>query len=94
MNIFFLLSSMLFFLHSLRFSYFWWFQSKEYVDLNVKKRKEYRNKLFFMPQILLFGFYDKNPKFEVWINRIVGLTFLVFSVLGIFVGINGPFVPK
>lgn len=94
MNLIFLLVSILFFLYSIRFSYFWWIQSEEYVKLSRKQRNEYRKKLFFMPQLLMFDFYDQNPKVEKWMNRFAGLVFLLLSLIGMFVGLNGPFIQK
>jgi hypothetical protein len=91
MNLAFLITSALFFVYSLRFSYFWWFQSKDYVTMNRRKRREYRKKIFFMPQILLFDYYDQNPQFEIWINRSIGLVFIAASILGIVTAIHGPF---
>ncbi len=91
MNLTFLIVSLLFFAYSLRFSFFWWFRSKEYLKMSRKRRREYRRTLFFMPQTLLFDYYDQNPEFERWINRIVGLVFLSASILGVVVAIHGPF---
>ena len=91
MNLAFLIASLLFFAYSLRFSFFWWFRSKEYVKMNRKRRREYRKKLFFMPQILLFDYYDQNPEFERWVNRTVGLIFLAASILGMVIAIHGPY---
>jgi len=91
MDLAFLIASILFLAYSIIFSFFWWFQSKEYVVMNRKKRREYRKKLFFMPQILLFDFYDQDPQFEILINRIVGLIFVSAGILGIVLAIHGPF---
>jgi hypothetical protein len=85
-----LIASVLFLLYSLRFSYFWWFQANEYVKMYRRKRQEYRKKLFFMPQVMLFDFYDQNPGFEIGMNRGVSIMFLFASVLGIIVAIHGP----
>jgi hypothetical protein len=91
MNVGFLIVSIIFLAYSLRFSFFWWFQSKEYIKMNRKKRKEYRKTLFFMPQILVFDYYDGNPEFEKWINRMVGLIFVMAGVFGFIISIRGPF---
>ena len=91
MNLTFLIASVLVFVYSLRFSYFWWFQSKDYVRMNRRKRREYQKKLFFMPQFLLFNYYDQNPQFEILINRVAGLVFIAATILGIVVAIHGPF---
>lgn len=91
MNLGFLITSVLFLIFTTRYTYFWWFQANEYVKFNKKKRKEYRKKLFFMPQILMFKYYDQNPEFEIWINRLVGIIFVLAGILGIIVGIRGPF---
>ena len=91
MDLVFLIVSIFFFGYSIRFSYFWWFQADEYVKMNKKKRRVYRKKLFFMPQTMLFDFYDQNPGFEVGVNRGVGLIFLLASILGIVVAFHGPF---
>lgn len=91
MNIGFLIVSVIFSAYSLRYSFFWWFQSKEYIKMNKKKRREYRKKLFFMPQILMFDYYDANPDFEKWINRIIGLLFLLAGGFGLIISIRGPF---
>ena len=87
----FLVADIAFLAYSLSFSYFWWLKSKEYIAMNVKKRRQYRRTLFFMPQVLLFDFYDQNPAFEKWACRIVGLIFILASLVGIVVSINGPF---
>jgi hypothetical protein len=68
-------------------SFFWWFRSKVYISMNQKKRKEYRKKLFLMPQTFMFGYYDKNPQFEIWINRMVGLVFILVSLAAIFLAL-------
>jgi len=91
MDLVFLIVSIFFFGYSIRFSYFWWFQADEYAKLNKKKRREYRKKLFFMPQTMLFDFYDQNSGFEIGMNRGVGLIFLLVAILGIVVGFHGPF---
>jgi hypothetical protein len=92
MNIGFFFVSVLFLLYSIRHSFFWWFQSEEYLTLSKKQRRQYRKTLFFMPQVLMFDFYDNHSKLEKWLNRIIGLIFLVAALLGMYVGINGPFV--
>jgi len=46
MNLTFLIASVLVFVYSLRFSYFWWFQSKDYVRMNRRKRREYQKNYF------------------------------------------------
>ncbi|MBC7876968.1 MAG: hypothetical protein H7Y59_07330 [Anaerolineales bacterium] len=91
MNIVFLIASIFTLLYSARSSFFWWFQTKEYIKMNQRKRKEYRKKLFFMPQVILFDYYDQNPEFELWMNRIVSLIFLAASIFGIVLSFHGPF---
>jgi threonine/homoserine/homoserine lactone efflux protein len=59
--------------------------------MNRRMRKEYQKTLFFMPQTMMFDVYNQHPKFEKWINRIVGLIFLLAAILGIVVGFHGPF---
>jgi hypothetical protein len=92
MNLLFLLVSICSLVYSIRYSFFWWFQSSKYLTLNQKKREEYRKKTFFMPQLLMFEFYNKHPKYELWLNRCIGLFALSASLVGINIGINGPFV--
>jgi hypothetical protein len=89
-NLPFLIVNILALGYSLRFSYFWWFQADEYVKMNKRKRREYRKKLFFMPQVMLFDFYNQNPGFEIGLNRGAGLIFLLATVLGIVVAVHGP----
>ena len=91
MNLPFLIAGILFFGYSIRYLYFWIFQAQNYVMLTRKRRREYREKLFFMPQIILFDFYDQSPQFEIWLNRVVGLIFLAASIIAIIVGFRGPF---
>ncbi len=91
MNLRFLIAGILGFVYSVVFSFFWWFQSKEYIKMNRRKRREYRKKLFFMPQTLMFDYYNQNPQFEIWLNRMVGLVFMAISILCIIVAIHGPF---
>ena len=77
-----------------RYLYSWLFHAKNHVEINRDKRKEIRKKLIFMPQFLFFGFYDKNPEFEIWINRTVGLLFIVVSLVMFFVSVFGPILSK
>ena len=75
------------FVYSIWISFFWWFRSKEYLSMNQKKRKEYRKRIFLLPQTFMFDFYDKNPQFEIWVNRIVGLVIIFGSILAIFLAV-------
>ncbi len=77
-----------------RYLYYWLFHSEEHVRVNGLKRKEYHKRFIFMPQFILFGFYDKNPVFEIWINRIIGLLFVISSLIMLFVSIFGPIAVK
>ena len=94
MNFLNLIISILAMVFSGRYLYFWLFHSEEYVEMNKVKRKEIRKRLIFMPQFIFFSFYDKNPEFEIWINRIVGLLFVISSLIMLFVSIFGPIVDK
>lgn len=91
MDLFFLITNIIFSAFCLRYSFFWWFRGNEYAKMNRKKRIEYRKKLFFMPQTLMFDYYDRDPLFEIWINRILSLIFLAAGILGIFISVRGPF---
>lgn len=91
MNIPFLIFSLLFFVFVLRYSYFWWFQGEKYVRMNKKERSKLRKTLFFMPQTLMFNFYDRDPQFEILINRIVSTLFVVATMIMVIVSIRGPF---
>jgi hypothetical protein len=94
MDIMAILLGFLFLGYSANLFYSWWLKPKDSANLARKKRKEYREDLFFMPQTLMFGFYDKNPSFEIWINRLASLFFLFISVMVIYVGFLGPFHAK
>ncbi len=91
MDIPFLIFSLLFFIFVFRYSYFWWFQGEKYVKMNKKERAKLRKTLFFMPQTLMFNFYDRDPQFEIWINRIVSTLFVIATMIMIIVSIRGPF---
>lgn len=91
MNLPFLIFSVLFFMFTARYSFFWWFRGGEYARMNRKARKEYRKKLFFMPQTLMFDFFDQDPLFEIWINRIFSTFFVVAAIFMILIAVRGPF---
>jgi hypothetical protein len=46
-----------------------------------------------MPQTITYNFYDDHPSIEVLLNRLAGLFFIIICILGIIVGIRGPFGP-
>jgi len=73
-----------------RYLYLWSFHAEEHVSMNRKKRKELRKKTIYLPQYMFFGFYDQNPIFEIWINRIVGALFVISSLIMLFASIFGP----
>lgn len=76
-------------LYSIWFSFFWWFRANRYLKMNKKKQKEYRKKFFFTPQVLRFDYYDQNPQFEMWLNRTIGLLFILLSILAIILSLHG-----
>jgi hypothetical protein len=86
-----LVFSIVFLVFCVRYAFFWWFHGNEYAKMNRKKRMMYRKKLFFMPQIIMFDYSDRDPIFEIWLNRVFGLLLVLAGVLMVFVVINGPF---
>ncbi len=39
----------------------------------------------------MFDYYDLNPEFEKWVNRLVGLIFVLAGIFGIVVAFHGSF---
>ena len=93
MNPILLILSSVFLAYSVRFSYLWWFKSKNYVKWTQKKRNEFRRKFWFMPQNITFSFYDDHPSIELLLNRLAGMFFVILGVLATIVSIRGPFGP-
>ena len=75
---------------SIRYAYWSWFKTESYIEMTRKQRRKFRKNLPFMPQVLMFNFYDRNPKIEIAIMRIVSLLFMGICLLAIIVSIKGP----
>jgi hypothetical protein len=86
-----LLVSVAFPAHAAKHSYLWWFWSTDQIVMTTRKRRGYWRNLPFTPQNLLFGFYDQNPRFEDWINKLLGLMLISTAIGGVRVAIMGPF---
>jgi hypothetical protein len=91
MNFLYFLVSISILIYSVYYAYQSWINSKNFVLLNKKQRRKYRRQFWFMPQVIQVDFYDDHPLFEIWMNRIVALVFILASILGIVVSIHGPF---
>ncbi len=72
-------------------SYSWWFEGRANLLLRRRERNEIRKPFCFMPQVVLFGFYDRRPGMEIWLNRAFGLFIVIGSNPGIVVTRRGPF---
>ena len=68
-----------------------WFQPGKYGERSRKLRQRYRQTLPFMPQVMLFEFYDRHPRFELVIVRVASLFLATLSIVGMVVAVLGLF---
>jgi hypothetical protein len=77
-SIFSLTPLVLFVGYSIWHSFTWWFRPKESLAANERIRNRYKKTLFWV------DFHSRDPGFEIWLNRILGMFFLLWSALMIF----------
>jgi hypothetical protein len=93
MNLPFFVAGCLFLVMVLRYAYLPWFQPEKYILRSRKFRRKYREKSNIKnPGVILFGFFERNPNFELIAVRIVSIIMVLAAIISIFVAIRGPFI--
>ena len=82
MNLPFFLAGCFFLVMVLRYAYLPWFQLEKYIQRSRKFRRKYREKsIIINPGVILFGFYERNPNFEIIAVRIVSIIMVLAAIL-------------